>query len=1074
MIKFLKKMKSLRINLIFPAILLTLTAFSQQFNHIEYQGHDSLMCNPERGFYHFSQASSIGSYNNLNLNTLLGYREEGITLMFRYFYLENFTASDISGDYLIGMKKDFEILRKAGMKVVARFAYSESMQKPYGDAPIDIVLRHIEQVKPILQENADVILVVQAGFIGAWGEWYYTDHYSFSPGVIFPEHWALRRQIVNALLDAVPPTRQVEVRTPGYKMNLLENDQPVSEAQAYSNQPIARIAHHNDCFVSSSDDYGTYDDTLVEKAYLEADTKYTMIGGETCNPSPPYSDCPNSLHEMKRFHWTYLNMDYNTTLLNGWRQQGCFREVENKLGYRYRMVEADVQDSAKQGGEFQVVIKLINDGWSNPVNPRSVELVAVNKSSGDKYFYPVDEDIRFRPLNQIFTLTINAGIPQGMTDGDYDVYLSFPDPELSLRSEPKYNIRTANIGTWNAESGMNSMLSGFTIADQPGLPDYNGTGFFYPVNNTVIEAAQIKIDGQVGDWEQIGTVSEVAGQAAHSLKIYNTADSMFFLVQGENMQAFTQFFIDADNHTGSGYNSLHWKPNGSDYMVQNEKLYRYSGSAGEWSWEEIAVVDYYGSPTVFEVGFSLADLDEVPLGTQFGVAFGEDPENIGGGSFLPPEGSYFIQIQKLLEGPEAIRCKGNGTKVVAYWTSSGNNAVYTVLERSANNGEYQQIAVLKNSVIAFTDENLQENTAYRYRVYRTDGLSVSPATLPFDISTTESQPYFIEITTDGDPADWNIIPPVATNFAVQLNALRLVNFGDSLFFSFEGPQEIVDYSLYLDTDRDEMTGLPDIYSSSGGYDYLIRHDSLFSAGAQEWQYQKNVNAGTSAGFLEGGCRMEDVSMITATGALVTGSANGIVFARTEFIKLPQPGIPLYFNVKNSQTNPQTRIIVEWSRPGSCQGYILERSVGDSVHFKILAELPANDTYYHDNTVHPDTLYLYRMYAYSSLNRSAYTAIYGGYPGQISGIDESAYNAATLGVYPNPSDGSARIELWMRFPQAVTVEIFNMSGEKVAGYLSNSQDRYRYFDIGENQLGPGLYLVRATGRNLNVSKKIVIF
>jgi hypothetical protein len=1060
--------------LLLSILLLARVTFSQTITHVEFQAHDSLICNPERGFMHFSSAPSNGSYNNLELAELLSYRDEGITLMFRYFHLDEFTASDISGDYLIGMKKDFEILRQAGMKLVMRFSYCESMNKPYGDAPIDIVLRHIEQVKPILQENSDVILVVQAGFIGAWGEWYYTDHYSYSPGVIFPEHWALRRQIVNALLDAVPADRMIEVRTPGYKMSLLENENPVSEEQAYSNLPIARIAHHNDCFVSSADDYGTYDDTLVEKPYLEADTKYTMIGGETCNPSPPYSDCPNSLLELRRFHWTYLNIDYNVQLLNEWRAQGCFPEVENKLGYRYRMVEADIQDSAKPGGEFQAVIKMINEGWSNPVNPRDIELVAIHKTSGKKFFYPMQEDIRFYPLNEVFTLTIKAGIPQGMEDGEFDLFLNLPDPELSLRNEPKFAIRTANSGTWDAVAGTNSLLAGFIVTDNPGLPDYSGTGFFYPGNNTIVETAEIIVDGQVDDWFQLMPVCEDTGQAAQSLKVYNTADSMFFLVQGENMQAFTEFFIDADNNINSGYYSTHWKPNGSDYMVQNEKLYSYSGTAGEWSWEEISTVNYYGSQTVFEIGFALTDLNEVPLDIRFGIAFGEDPENIGGGSFLPAEGSYFIQVQKLLDGPEAIRCKGNGTKVVAYWTANENDTVYSVLEKSINSDDYQQVTILKNSVIAFTDENLQENTAYLYRVYQTDGRSVSPATAPFEITTTYSLPDFIEIETDGDPTDWNIIPPIATNFTLQLNALRLVNFGDSLFYSFEGPQEIVQYAVYLNTDRDEQTGLPDPDDNTSGYDYLIRSDSLYKAGTTAWQFVTKVFSRSSAGFLEGGCRMEEVNMIESSSALVSGKVNEGIFSRSEFIKLPQPGVPLYFNVKNSETYPQTRIVVEWSRPGNCQGFIIERSVGDSVHFVPLVDLPYSDMYYHDNTVHPDTLYLYRMYSYSSLNRSAYTAIYGGYPGQISGLEESSFNDATIRMYPNPSHGQAKIEVWMRFPSKISVDIFKITGEKVAGYKSEDNMNYQYFDIEEAQLDRGVYIGRVTGGNINASVKIVIY
>ena len=40
--------------------------------------------------------------------------------------------------------------------------------------------------------------------------------------------------------------------------------------------------HHNDCFLASSTDFGTYDDKSVEYPYLTEDTKYTVMGGETC------------------------------------------------------------------------------------------------------------------------------------------------------------------------------------------------------------------------------------------------------------------------------------------------------------------------------------------------------------------------------------------------------------------------------------------------------------------------------------------------------------------------------------------------------------------------------------------------------------------------------------------------------------------------------------------------------------------------------------------------------------------------------------------------------------------------
>jgi hypothetical protein len=1056
-------------------LLMTQLSFSQSYNHVVYQGHDSIICNPERGFMHFTEASSGGSYINLDLNTLLSYREDGITLVYRGFYLEDFKASDISGDFLLGMKKDFEILRQAGMKAVVRFSYCESMDKPYGDAPIDIVLRHIEQVKPILQENSDVILVVQAGFIGAWGEWYYTDFYAFSPGVIFPEHWALRRQIVNALLDALPANRMVEVRTPDYKRQLLENDQPVSEQQAYSDLPIARIAHHNDCFLSSPDDYGTYDDTLVDKAYLEAETKYTMIGGETCNPDPPYSDCPNSLREMQRFHWTYLNWDYNTQLLNGWRAQGCFPEVERKMGYRYRLVEADIQDSARPGGEFQVNLKMINEGWSNPVNPRTIELVIRNKETGKEYVYDINEDIRFRPLNVEMIFDIHAGIPQGLEQGDYQVFLNMPDPEISIRLQSKYSIRTANIDTWEDATGLNSLLSEFTVADNPALPDYSGTGFFYPRKAIIVESAKIQVDGLVNDWDKIGMAWEVTGQPASVFKAYNSGDSLYFLVQGSELQTDYQFFIDADNMESTGYYAWQWKTNGADYLIENGLLYKYTGTAGEWSWELINSIASAQNDSAIETGMAIADLNGIALGYQYSAAFVNDPQNTVLASYIPVENSYFIQLQRLMEGPGGIRCTGYGDKVIAYWAGSVNQNVYNVLERSTNQLDYEQVAILNNNIITYTDANLVENTSYWYRVYFTNGIMVSLATQAFSITTSEAVPYFINIVTDGDANDWNIIPPVATGFDQQLNALRLVNLGDSIFFSMEGPETITNYTLYLNTDRNFDTGLPNW--EAPGFDYKIINDSLFSAGSESWNFRKKIISVTSGNFIEGGLRMAEVDMVNTGSSYVWASVNNSNLpqvGQAEFIKLPQPGVPLYFNVKNSESNPDTRIIVEWSRPGNCEGFIIERSVGDSVHFKALVDLPYSETYYHDNSVHPDTAYFYRMYSYSSLNRSAYTVIYGGYPGQIFGISESSFNAAQVKVYPNPFRHSAKVEVWMRYPASIQAAVFNFTGEKILDIYNGKTERYTYFDIKEGLLKPGIYFIRISGENINIIEKIITY
>ena len=71
------------------------------------------------------------------------------------------------------------------------------------DAPLSVILQHLDQLKPILQENKDVIAVLQAGFIGSWGEWYYTTNNLNND--------AARKTIIDKILEVLPAERTVQV-----------------------------------------------------------------------------------------------------------------------------------------------------------------------------------------------------------------------------------------------------------------------------------------------------------------------------------------------------------------------------------------------------------------------------------------------------------------------------------------------------------------------------------------------------------------------------------------------------------------------------------------------------------------------------------------------------------------------------------------------------------------------------------------------------------------------------------------------------------------------------------------------
>jgi hypothetical protein len=151
---------------------------------------NTIFANPERGFYQVNEVQT-SSWQALSQTWLQNLRaQNGVSLVFQMIYLDKFVSADLSQSFLDALAADFTTMRKAGVKAVVRFAYTANSTKPYGDASKTRVLGHIAQLKPVLFANSDVIAVLQAGFIGAWGEWYYTDSFGDN-GTISARRWSM-------------------------------------------------------------------------------------------------------------------------------------------------------------------------------------------------------------------------------------------------------------------------------------------------------------------------------------------------------------------------------------------------------------------------------------------------------------------------------------------------------------------------------------------------------------------------------------------------------------------------------------------------------------------------------------------------------------------------------------------------------------------------------------------------------------------------------------------------------------------------------------------------------------------
>ena len=190
----------IKLSFFFLCFWLAVTAMAQSKTIIYEESQEDIV-NPERGFY-IPTGTKASNYILLNAEQLKLYRTKAqqpgkatyavmVSLIYRGYELDTFKNQPLSISFLKNLQKDFDAVREAGLKMIVRFAYTNNAKggncadeykicPPYGDAPREVVLNHIRQLKPLLQKNADVIAVMQEGFIGIWGENYFTDYFNGS------------------------------------------------------------------------------------------------------------------------------------------------------------------------------------------------------------------------------------------------------------------------------------------------------------------------------------------------------------------------------------------------------------------------------------------------------------------------------------------------------------------------------------------------------------------------------------------------------------------------------------------------------------------------------------------------------------------------------------------------------------------------------------------------------------------------------------------------------------------------------------------------------------------------------
>ena len=442
-------------------------------------------------------------------------------------------SQDITGDGLAYIREKLQQVRDGEGVTFVRFSYDgPGFSWVYCDHPEDgeidtliadvepdkeQILRHIAQIKPILEEYEDVIMGMDGGMFGPWGEMHST---TFGTS---PEAY---KWLIDAWLDALPASRSIAVQpgaylswynaTYGTEYTFADIDRiPAPQPGT----PESRLGFFNDSYAFGTDDpewipddWGSLaeglfwpgnpfgDETDYDRGRLMTRIRLqnSFYGGEAQGGETLWNTYPFVAFEASYAQTVYLNADYSDEVHQRWadfeyteenmqaRLENAYSEpyaidqavfdpvydgrngVEywrDRLGYRLVLRDANVSDKITAADELRFAGKLQNVGFGNIVNRKNVAVILQSRDSGAAYSVLTDIDAReWRPdpdsraANTDAWRDLRFSIPVSdfgdLPEGMYDIYLKINDPKE--QSANKRCIRFANKGDiWNEELGAN-------------------------------------------------------------------------------------------------------------------------------------------------------------------------------------------------------------------------------------------------------------------------------------------------------------------------------------------------------------------------------------------------------------------------------------------------------------------------------------------------------------------------------------------------------------------------------------------------------------------------------------------
>lgn len=400
--------------------------------------------NPDCGFY---QPLSFSLKSDGIKYSLKGYLERNNLLHLR-MNLSAFKESALTTEALNDLDKLLLELRENSVNAIIRFAYDGFNGYKDVEAPMNLILRHIEQIGSVIKNHSDVLTAVEVGMIGPWGEMH-------SSAIATKDNF---NALIAAWLKNTDSTTPILARRPRMIADYLGiNVKDLGDRIAQKDTDEYRLGVFNDGYLGSANDLGTYVNRDIEVKWLSNQAAHTPFGGEVTIPGSEYNKINFAAYEMFLTHTSYLNEFWNDKVIAEWKNtiydenagtdvkyygKTAYEYIRDHMGYRFTI--SDIALPIKPDKNIKIKFNITNDGFGNLLKNKTCELLFVGKDK--TYISPINiNPIQWYTGN---TYTIESTVNPILSSGDYTVYLRMRDPQQS--DIPRYCVAFAN-GRYNLD-----------------------------------------------------------------------------------------------------------------------------------------------------------------------------------------------------------------------------------------------------------------------------------------------------------------------------------------------------------------------------------------------------------------------------------------------------------------------------------------------------------------------------------------------------------------------------------------------------------------------------------------------